>query len=206
MSTALADNPPLPDGYSPVTAGQLATVVTCLEMTEKPAPKATKLPPGVTLDHQSAPALADYRQLYRLVGEDWLWSSRLILNDAELAAILHDPRVEVHVLRSKGEPAGILELDFREPEACEIAFFGIAEAFIGGGLGRHMMDRALDLAWARPITRLWLHTCHLDHPAAPAFYQRSGFRPYARMVEVFDDPRLSGILPRTAAPHIPILR
>ncbi|GGF81408.1 N-acetyltransferase [Azorhizobium oxalatiphilum] len=206
MSITSSRNPSVPEGYSPVTAGQLATVVTCLDMTERPVPGAVALPPGVTLEHEAAPAPAAYRQLYRLVGEDWLWSSRLVMGDDELIAILHDPRVEVHVLRSGGAPAGILELDFREPDACEIAFFGIAPAFTGSGLGRHMMHRALELAWSRPIARLWLHTCHLDHPAALAFYQRTGFRPYARMVEVLDDPRLSGILPLTAAPHIPLLR
>jgi hypothetical protein len=67
------------------------------------------------------------------------------------------------------------------------------------------MNRAIERAWARPIHRFWVHTCTLDHPGALGFYIRSGFRPYARRVEVADDPRLVGLAPRTSAPHVPII-
>jgi hypothetical protein len=46
----------------------------------------------------------------------------------------------------------------------------------------------------------------LDHPDALAFYIRSGFRPFRRQIEITDDPRLTGVLPETAAPHVPIIR
>ncbi len=65
------------------------------------------------------------------------------------------------------------------------------------------MEQALTLAWAQPISRLHVHTCTLDHPAAVPFYERSGFTAYARAVEVAPDPRLSGELPREAAPQVP---
>jgi hypothetical protein len=68
------------------------------------------------------------------------------------------------------------------------------------------MNEAVTRAWARPITRFWVHTCTHDHPGALAFYVRSGFTPYQRMVEVHDDPRLQGLLPEAAAPHIPLIR
>ena len=35
--------------------------------------------------------------------------------DAALAAIIHDPLVEVYVLKSGADEAGLLELDFRTP-------------------------------------------------------------------------------------------
>ena len=54
-----------------------------------------------------------FRALFRRVGEDWIWYSRLAMSDAELAAIIHDPQVEVFVLKSGAEEAGLLELDFR---------------------------------------------------------------------------------------------
>ena len=57
-----------------------------------------------------------------------------------------------------------------------------------------------------PIERFWVHTCTLDSPQALGFYIRSGFAPVERQIEVFDDPRLTGVLPETAAPHIPVLR
>ncbi len=66
------------------------------------------------------------------------------------------------------------------------------------------MAHAIALAWSRPIRRFWVHTCNFDHPSALAFYQRAGFRPYATMVEVTEDPRLLGLLPKSAAPHVPL--
>jgi GNAT superfamily N-acetyltransferase len=76
---------------------------------------------------------------------------------------------------------------------------------IGQGAGRFLMAQAIQKAWEKPIARFWVHTCTLDHPSALGFYQRSGFRPYALMVEVAADPRLSGVLGREAAPHVPLI-
>lgn len=205
METLENSNPYLPMGYSLVPKGKLANAVTCLEMTEKPAPGEAGLAQGLSLERMEAPDLVTYRQLFRLVGEDWMWVSRLIMTDDRLTAIINDPLVEIYVLLADGQPAGMLELDFRQPGQCELVFFGVAKSSIGTGAGRYLMGKASSIAWARPIERFWVHTCHFDHPNALPFYQRSGFRPYAFMVEVTDDPRLTGVLPRTAAPHIPIL-
>ena len=204
MSTTT--NPPLPFGYSPIPAGKIVNAVTCLEMLAPPPARPD--PASATslrLDRWHQPASDEYRALYRRVGEDWMWFSRLILPEDNLRAILDDPKVEVSVLRDGDKDLGLLELDFREDGQCELAFFGLVPEAIGNGAGRFMMNRALASAWSRPITRFWVHTCHFDHPGAPVFYQRSGFRPYTMMVEVCDDPRLSGIIPRTASPHVPLI-
>ena len=60
-------------------------------------------------------------------------------------------------------------------------------------------------AWAHSPRRLRVHTCSLDHPGAVAFYIRSGFRPYRRAVEVADDPRLLGLVPRDSAAWLPLI-
>jgi GNAT superfamily N-acetyltransferase len=196
----------LPLGYSFVPPGQIANVVTCLEMLERPASRQGKpFPSGVSLSQLDRSDPAIYRALYRKIGEDWLWYSRLVMSDDALRAILDDPRVVILTLRKDEEDIGLLELDFREDGVCELVFFGLVAAAIGQGLGRALMDAALERAWSQPISRFWLHTCTFDHPAALGFYIRSGFRPYAFQVEVRPDPRLSGHLPRHAAPHVPLI-
>lgn len=195
----------IPLGYSDVPAGHLATVVTCLEMREKVDTKPHIFPEGVELVAFDITHLDDYRQLYRQIGEAWMWFSRIIMDDNTLSSILHDNAVEVYVLRSAGENIGILELDFRQAGECELAFFGLTTGTTGIGLGRALMNQAIALAWAKPIKRFWVHTCTLDHPAALNFYLRSGFKPYAFQVEVMPDPRLTGHLPITAAPHVPLI-
>jgi GNAT superfamily N-acetyltransferase len=189
-----------------VPAGKIATIVTSLEMTARPPIRTT--PPGTTscmCTHHRAPDLGWYRDLYARVGTDWLWSWRLAMSDTELAGIIHDPRVEVHALHVNEPAEALLELDFRAVGECELKLFGLTAGLIGTGTGRWLMNHAIETAWARPITRFWVHTCTLDHPGALEFYIRSGFRPFSRHIEIEDDPRYKGLLPKTAAPHIPML-
>ncbi len=196
----------LGDGYSDIPPGKVAAVVTHLEMRtpapRRPGPASTRF----TLRHVATPEIEWYRALYRRVGEDWLWFSRLLMPEGRLAGIIHDPDVEVHALADGSADEGLLELDFRTPGECELAFFGVSPRLIGAGAGRVLMNTAVERAWARPISRFWVHTCTLDHPSALAFYRRSGFVPYRQQVEVADDPRLLGALPLTAAPHVPVYR
>jgi GNAT superfamily N-acetyltransferase len=194
----------LPDGYSDIPAGKIAAVVTHLEMTARPPLRDD--PPGAwTLRKVDTPALHWYRDLHRRVGEEWLWFSRARMNDAELAAIIRALDVEVYALVVDGHDEGLLELDFRERGQCELVYFGVTAKLIGSGAARFMMNCALELAWSRALSRVWVHTCTFDHPSAVAFYQRSGFRPFRRQIEIADDPRLDGTAPRSAAKHVPII-
>lgn len=192
-------------GYLDLPPGRLATLVTYLEMTAPPPPRDVPHRADLVLRRWERPEPEAYRALYRRIGEPWLWFSRLLLDDSALVAILHDPGLEVYLPLRDGAPIGILELDFRRAGECELAFFGLVPEAVGTGAGRWLMTRALERAWRPGIGRVWVHTCHLDHPQALDFYIRSGFRPYKRAIEVFEDPRLSGVLPREAAPRVPFV-
>jgi len=196
----------LPNGYYQLPAGRMANVVTCFEMRAKPSRPLKRLPEGASLVRFAPDDLAAFRSVFRAVGENFLWFSRLIMSDKSLAGILADPAVVSSVLRLGGLEAGLLELDFREPDQCELSFFGLVPGAIGTGLGRALMDEAIAMAWARPIARFWVHTCTFDAPEAVPFYLRSGFTAYARMVEIHDDPRLQGKLAVTASPQVPLIR
>ena len=193
-------------GYSDVPPGHVASVVTCLEMRSKPQQETLPLPEGITLAPLVNVDLVAYRALFRKIGAKWLWFSRLYMADDKLTAILNDPNVEAWVIRDGAEDIGMLELDFSEPGQCELVFLGLVECTTGKGLGRAVMSRATERAFAKPIERFWVHTCTFDHPSALNFYIRSGFVPYAFQVEVQADPRLTGHLPADAAPHIPLIR
>ena len=68
------------------------------------------------------------------------------------------------------------------------------------------MNRALKLVWtAEGVKRVFLSTTSFDHPAAIKFYRKHGFVPYKLAIEIKDDPRLLGVLPKTAAPHVVLL-
>ncbi|MEJ8574134.1 GNAT family N-acetyltransferase [Microbaculum marinum] len=195
------------EGYTDLPADRVAAVATFLEMLEPPGstPSAPSRRPDLALNRVDDLDPGAYRDLFRRVGTEYLWSSRLRLDDAALLDILRDPAVEVYLPASGDGPVGLLELDFRDMPSAEIAFFGLVPEAIGGGAGRWLMDRALELSWRDGVDRVWLHTCTFDHPAALAFYRRSGFVPYARKIEAFPDPRIDGLLPRDAAPHVPLI-
>ncbi len=195
----------IPDGFTDLAPGKIAAVTTYLEMKTAPGRSPSEPPAGFQFRHVTQPNPDWYRKLFRTVGEAWLWYSRLQLNDDELIAILRDPRVDVFALERDGKAQGLLELDRRTPSEIELAYLGLAPDLIGQGLGRFLMDQALQIAWSHCPNRVILHTCNLDHPKALAFYEKVGFVPYKRAIEVAHDPRLTGALPRTAAPHIPLI-
>jgi GNAT superfamily N-acetyltransferase len=194
----------LTDGHSDVPPGKIAAVVTHLEMLAPPVPPPD--PDGAwTLRRVAQPDLDWYRDLYARVGADWLWFSRLRMSDTELAAAIRADGVEVYALDHEGRDEGLLELDFRAKHDCEIVFFGVTAQLIGSGAGSFLMNSALKIAWWHPVDRLWLHTCTFDSPRALGFYQRFGFRAFRMQVEVIDDPRLDGTLPRDLARHVPAI-
>jgi GNAT superfamily N-acetyltransferase len=190
--------------YEPVADGELAAVVTYLEMR---APPEHAIPSStLSLQRVEVPQPEHYRELFRRIGAPWLWFSRLLLDDAHLAAIIQHPKIELDSIRDgAGQEVGMIELDFREPGECELSFVGLLPELSGHGHGRWLLAEAVQRAWRDGINRVHVHTCSLDHPAALAAYRRAGFTPYKRAVQRFPDPRLLGILPKDCAPQIPLL-
>ena len=188
-----------------VPDGKIAAVVTHLQMFERPTPRAVPQVAAELVEHDR-PDLDWYRDLFmRVGGTDWMWFSRLGLTDADLTAILHRDDVWIYSVRVDGRDEGMLELDFRIPNDCELGYFGLTAAMVGTGAGRWLMEHALDKAWSQPIDRFHVHTCTLDSPQALPFYMRSGFTAYARQIEIADDPRKIGVLPADSAPQEPII-
>ena len=192
-------------GLTTVDPDEVATIVTTLEMTARPPLRPLPAAP-LTLVRWQAPDPGKYRTLFRRVGAPWLWFSRLAMDDAALAAIIHDERVAVHAVVDRAAiELGLLELDFRSPGTCEIAYLGLVPELAGQGHGRWLMAEAMMRAWLPGVSRIGVNTCTLDHPAALGFYRASGFVAIRRTVETFPDPRAAGLLPEDAAPQIPYL-
>jgi len=195
----------IPDGFTDLAPGKIASVVTYLEMRERP-PQKDASPSQITLRGVRDPDLNWYRALFRRAGVQWLWFSRLEMTDQQLAAILNSPSNELFVAEHGRSEIGMAELDRSQLPDVEITFFGLFPEAIGMHFGRAFIAAVLDRAWLHSTGRVWLHTCNLDAPAALSFYMKCGFRPYKQAIEVADDPRIRGILPEDTAPHVPIIR
>jgi GNAT superfamily N-acetyltransferase len=157
--------------------------VTYLEMFSPP--RRTVPPPreDLAVIHARKPTIAYYRFLYDSVGKVYHWTSRQKLTDTELAALIHDPRMENHVLLVDGVPAGFAELDRRIAGEIELNQFGLVPEFIGQGLGKYFLNWTIEKAWSYQPRRFWLHTCTLDHPAALPNYLKAGFVAYKEEVK-----------------------
>ncbi len=195
----------LSDGYHAVPRGKLAAVQTFLEMRARPELRSVQPQQSWRIERFEPGDLRRYYALFHRVADEHLWTLRLQMPEAAVSELLSHPQYEAYVLVTDEGDAGLLELDFRVERECEVSLFGVAGNLVGTGAGRFLMNFGLETAWSHPIERFWLHTCTLDHPNALAFYRRSGLAPYARAVEVFDDPRRLGLTRRDAAPNVPIL-
>jgi GNAT superfamily N-acetyltransferase len=118
---------------------------------------------------------AEYRALYTLVGERWLWRDRLVWTDAELDGYLSSPNIHVWLLSVGGATAGYFELQQHGTDAVEVMYFGLVPAFMGRGLGGWMLTRAVEEAFALGTRRVVLNTCTLDAPQALPNYLARGF-------------------------------
>lgn len=177
--------------------GTLELVTTRLELTAKPRhPKGSISGRTLALVHAKRFPLHLYRYLYDTVGSPYLWWERREMGDDELSAIVHDERVELHLLQVDGVPAGFAELDRRQPGEVELSYFGLVPEYLGHGLGLHFLGRVVELAWQDDdVERVVVHACSTDHPRALLVYQRIGFTAFDEVRETIDDPRDRGLFP-----------
>lgn len=129
-----------------------------------------------------------YRYLYAAVGEAYHWFDRREWTDDQIRAHLDRPEITLWVLWCSGAPAGYFELQRHPDGAVEIAYFGLLPEFFGRGLGKHLLTEAAAHAWAMAPSRVWLHTCTLDHSAAVPNYRARGFRPYRQETYLVQGP------------------
>ena len=137
--------------------------------------------PDLAVAHVPGPAPELYRHCYRTVGEAYHWRDRWDWTDDEIRAHLRDPAITFFIARRGDALAGYYELrEVTDDRSVEVAYFGVAPAEVGRGLGKHLLSCAVRDAWARGPSRVWLHTCTLDHANALPNYVARGFVPYKR--------------------------
>ena len=134
--------------------------------------------PRARVERRSPCPVPLYRRLYKEVGENWYWHSRLEWSDEQLAAHLSRPEISVYELMVGDESAGYFELGRHADGSIEIEYFGLTPRFIGKGLGGPLLTRAVEEAWQLGASKVWLHTCTLDSERALPNYKARGFVPF----------------------------
>ncbi|TRD14639.1 GNAT family N-acetyltransferase [Palleronia caenipelagi] len=192
---------PLTPGFHDVPADHLAAVVTFLSCPVPMGP--VPQPKGISLKRVWDPDTTDYLALFREVGRDWLWTGRLLWSEDALAAHLALPEVELYYSLRDGSVIGMAELDRRDNARPTLAYFGLIPGEPGRGVGRWVMSEVQRIFFEGGARQVLVNTCTLDHPRALGFYKSCGFIPLRRAVEIYPDPRASGLLDAEAAPGVP---
>jgi GNAT superfamily N-acetyltransferase len=145
----------------------------------RPVPTPEPVPSIDRIEHCTPPV---FRYLYAEVGRAFQWTDRLTWTDADIVRHLSNPGVSIWLLSDGATPAGYFELRAHDDGSVEIAYFGLLPSYIGRGWGKYLLARATQAAWELKPSRVWLHTCTLDHPSALPNYLKRGFRPVRQEV------------------------
>ena len=137
--------------------------------------------PDIAVAPVPAPPPQLYRDCYRMVGEAYHWRDRWDWTDDQIRAHLAEPGITFFLARRGQAIAGYYELrEVAEDRSVEVAYFGLAPSEVGRGFGKHLLSCAVRDAWKLGPSRVWLHTCTLDHANALPNYVARGFVPYKR--------------------------
>ena len=112
---------------------------------------------------------------YKNIGKNCQWIDRLIWTDLNWVDYISNDRLSTYILKDKSEIAGYFELLFnKQSKEAEIAYFGILKEYFGKKLGGYLLSEAIKYSFNKGATRIWVHTCSLDHKNALSNYTSRG--------------------------------
>ncbi|MBD1390382.1 GNAT family N-acetyltransferase [Neiella sp. HB171785] len=146
-----------------------------LEMTQ---PASLQAKPAPSIDAQVIECQQRQFELnrffYQYVGAAWQWFDKASWSDQQWRDYAHRDQLRLFMLLWQGTPAGYFELEKQADGSVQIAYFGVAPDFLDRKLGGYLLSQAIEQAWQWQATRVWVHTCDLDHPHALKNYQARG--------------------------------
>ena len=114
---------------------------------------------------------------YKSIGKNCQWIDRLVWTDLNWTDYVSNKRLSTYILKDKNEIVGYFEQLFHiDSKETEIAYFGILEEYFGKKLGGYLLSEAIECSFAMGSSRVWLHTCSLDHKNALANYLSRGMK------------------------------
>ncbi len=118
------------------------------------------------------------RFLYSLIGKDWNWLDKAADPDEKWLAYVSDPNLRTFLAYYEDSIAGYYELQKQSDSNVQICYLGLAHGFIGKGLGGALLTHAISSAFDWGASRVWVHTCTLDHKNALENYLARGMTLY----------------------------
>ena len=116
---------------------------------------------------------------YKNIGKKHQWVDRLSWSEEKWINYVSNMNVRTYVLKYKDDLVGFFELIFHfEKNETEIAYLGILEEYQNKKLGSYLLSEAIKNSFQNNISRVWVHTCSLDHKNALSNYISRGMKIY----------------------------
>ena len=114
---------------------------------------------------------------YKNIGKNHKWVDRLIWNEKQWIDYTTNTKVKTFVLKKGDDLVGYFELIFHnDKNEIEIAYFGLLEEYRNQKLGSYLLSLAIKESFKEKPSRVWLHTCSLDHKNALNNYLSRGMK------------------------------
>ena len=114
---------------------------------------------------------------YKNIGKNCHWVDRLVWTELNWTKYVLDEKLSTYILKNKDQIAGYFELLFnKDTKEAEIVYFGILDEYFGKKLGGYLLSEAIKLSFNKGCSRVWVHTCSLDHKNALHNYQSRGMK------------------------------
>ena len=114
---------------------------------------------------------------YKQIGRNHRWIDRLSWSDKKWIEFVENPKVKTYILKDNSNLVGYYETIYDlTKDHSEIAYFGILEEYFGKKCGGYLLSEAIKNLFEDGISRVWLHTCSLDHENAIKNYLARGMQ------------------------------
>ena len=114
---------------------------------------------------------------YKSIGKNHKWVDRLSWSEEKWISYVSSKNVQTFVFKKKDDLVGFFELIFHpKKNETEIAYFGILEEYQNKKLGSYLLSEAIKKCFKNNVTRVWVHTCSLDHKNALKNYISRGMK------------------------------
>ena len=114
---------------------------------------------------------------YKQIGLDHYWRDRLLWSDKEWLKYVTNKNLETHILKKGVDLIGYYEQEYHpNSNEVELINMGVLKEFRGLKLGSTLLNHAMASASRKNPSRMWVHTCSLDHKHALLNYKSKGFQ------------------------------
>ena len=131
-----------------------------------------------TINHLKPDDFQINKFFYKQIGKKHRWVDRLIWSEKEWIKYSSSPKVETYIFKINNDLVGYFELILHtDLNEVEIAYMGLLEEYHNKKLGSYLLSGEIKKSFKKKnISRVWVHTCTLDHKNALRNYLARGMK------------------------------